>query len=181
MKSFEELNLTPDLSTVIDAHIQGVHNNLADGCKDFAPKLIIEAVDPFADDSKRELIICLVNADFNDHDVKHDIMEQLGREVYHKQKLPISVSLATECWMSKTIGVRPSEADDRIEAISIAAMGIDRSSDMQMMPFKRDKEQNIIEGAFMRYSGGKCESPLLESFYRGFWNEFDKREKGVRR
>lgn len=182
--NIEDLNpkdYMPDLNTVIDAHIQGVHNNLSAGCKSFSPKLIIEVIDPF-NDHKREIIVVMVNADFNDHDTKHDIMESLGKKCYDEQKMPVSISMASECWMSKNQdGIRPSEADDRIEAISIAALGIDRSSDMQMMIFKRDREQNIIEGAFVRYSEGKCESPLLESFYRGFWNEFDKREKGARR
>lgn len=175
-------SIKPDLSLIIDAHIAGTHGVLADGCKDFRPKLIVQAIDPFSGDDKPQFIAIIILDDFNEPEEKHGIMEKLGREFYDRQKLPVSVSLASEAWLSgNQEGIRPSEADDRREVIIVFALGIDGTTDMQMMPFKRDKKGNIIEGPFIRYSGGIAACDLLEYFYAGFWGEYEKKEKGMRR
>lgn len=174
----------PDLSDIIEAHIAGTHGVLSDGCKNFCPKLIVQAIDPFKGDKPEVEYICIIiTADgFNEPDKKHGIMEKLGREFYNKQKLPLSVSMTSEAWLSKNQeGIRPSEADDRREVIILSALGIDGTTELQMMPFKRDKKGCIIEGPFIRYSEGVAQCDLLESFYAGFWGEYEKKEKGMRR
>lgn len=173
----------PGLGDIIDAHIAGTHGILADGCKNFCPKLIVQAIDPFKCEKPEPEYICVIIADdFNEPDEKHGVMEKIGREFYHKQKLPLSVSMTSEAWRSSNQeGIRPSESDDRQEVIILSALGIDGSTELQMMPFKRDKKQNIIEGPFIRHSGGIVECRLLESFYAGFWGEYGKEEKGMRR
>lgn len=177
MKSFEDLNLTPDLPSIMDAHISGTHGALSDGCKSFCPKIIVEAIDPFSPDAKRDIICIVVDQDFNDSEKKHGIMRQIGEMFYKNGKLPLSVSLASEAWLSNNQeNIAPSQADDRRECIVISALGIDKSTDMQLMPFRRDKQQNIIEGAFVKYSGGEVKSALLESFYHGFWEAYEEVE-----
>lgn len=172
----------PDLSNLIDAHISGTHGVLSDGCKDFCPKIIVQAIDPLKGDAPEVEYICIiVDQDFNEPEEKHGIMEKLGREFYHNQKLPLSVSMTSEAWLSHQLDVRPSESDDRKEVIVLAAMGIDGSTEFQVMPFKRDKTGSIIEGPFIRHSGGVAQCDLLQSFYAGFWGEYEKKEKGMRR
>lgn len=175
--------LKPDLSDIIDAHIAGTHGVLADGCKTFCPKLIVQAIDPFKGEKPEPEYICvIITDDFSEPEDKHGIMKKLGREFYHEQKLPLSVSMTSEAWLSNNReGIRPSESDDRQEVIILSALGIDGTAELQMMPFKRDKQQNIIEGPFIRHSGGVTECRLLESFYAGFWGEYEKKEKGMRR
>lgn len=172
-------SIKPDLSALMEFHIAGTHGVLKDGCKTFCPKLIIQTLDPREGEKAEPKYICVIIAKgFNEPDEKHGIMERMGREMFDKMLLPLSVSLASECWLSNNQeGIMPSQSDDRREAISIGAMGIDRSSELQVMPFKRDKQQNIIEGPFVRYSGGVAESPLLESFYRGFFEVMEERDR----
>lgn len=161
-----------NLQELVESHIKCIHEHIKGGAKSFTATLLVESIEPLKSETEKGLDVIIIGTI---DDNRFEVMEQLGAKYYNEERVPLGIAFAGEAWMSNQTHCKPSESDDRQEVIFIAAKTINGKAIMQCMPFKRDKDGNIIETAFIERSGGAAHTNLLDHFFRGFFKDWSGR------
>jgi hypothetical protein len=116
--------------------------------------------------------ICAIAADFNEHDEKHALINRLGQKFYANKTIPVFVALASEAWRAEYPAgaehVEPRHHPGRVEVVHVVGRAFGPKACWHTaMLIGRDAANMIVPGAWEDIT--PVESPLLDSFYRGFF------------
>lgn len=158
--------------------VRGHHKFTLERLKDdprqgLTPELVVLTKDM---DLKEEIIYVMIQVDFNESKVKHQVMFNCGVQVYQMKKMPVAVVMASEAWCSKRSvdtdyqNVQPRHDPMRTEGVLVAGAGLDKKQRLTIMtPIRRDKdtENIIVDGEPEEFEGPMMF--LLDHFWRGFY------------
>lgn len=157
-------------------HIRWVADCLADGDHDsWVPMLAVMA--KASVDDPPEMIMYALAVDFNEQEEKHAAMTKVGKDVYDKMKIPVAAVLSAEVWGQKRrLGTNapycePRHDPAREEGICIFGMRLQKGAPRAISafaPVERTSNGMIAIGEFGEIET-ECRSPLLEVFFRGFY------------
>lgn len=122
-------------------------------------------------------MIVVIATDFNDQDVKYQVLQGIGRKCYSEHMIPCAVFMASEAWMStqtkKEVDekgfTRPSEDPKRKEILIVSGMTISKDVIGTMIPIRRDENGLIVQDGEPD-SSMQCEAYLLSHFFVGYFN-----------
>ncbi len=61
------------------------------------PHLLVVTINP--EDMNEELVICAIATDFNEADVKKNILTSMGVKFFDDKMIVLAIVLMSECWM----------------------------------------------------------------------------------
>lgn len=170
-----------DFNDFATAQLERANVMLAGKPDSLMPQLIVRALGV---DGNSSLIVCALATNFNIPDEKHEALATVGRMMYEKEVIPMAVALISEAWMAKAKSphAAPSDCPDKREVVIVVATTIDRRHcTMTAIPIKRDDENRMeIDGEVdlsVNSGNGKPHFPLIDHFFRGFFEKIQAKMK----
>jgi hypothetical protein len=145
------------------------------GLVDFVPAFNVTAVD---EKGEKVMIHMVIMSDIFSHSEKYNLIAQLGKGLFEKKMIPISVVFVSEGWMSKSKDLKnlkdhpkPSQDPNRIEVLQVMALTLDGRAAMTYAPISHDT--NFIGNwDIIQYSDNKkrtLDPQIIGHFYRGWF------------
>lgn len=134
-------------------------------------------------DCRGEIMIFVLDTNFNECDEKRAAIRWVGRQVYEAQKVPVAITISSEAWQSQQIGrsgkrlMEPRHDPLRKETIAVMGMTMPGArisptpiTAITTAAVRRDKKNRMEVGHFGPIHND-CETPLARNFYQSFFRK----------
>ncbi len=146
--------------------------------KSLAPSLSVLTAEKPGGEEK--VMVFALYVPFNEHDEKHNLLLNLGRQVYGLRTFPLAAVLTSEAWVARDSDVEPRHNPERRENVVVAGLGLDRKTSVLMTAeVTRGEHGGMVVGEFGEKEGASF--PLVDRFYQGFFAAFREwaQSKGI--